>query len=113
MNQQVQTLEQITRLARKLRAQIPQVGAHYDALNAEIYRDGALSERQKRLMALCVAVTHGCTGCMLFQAQRALETGAGREEILEVLAVAVGLGGSMASSKTAQVMAFLEEKGMV
>ena len=113
MENQAETLEEITRLARKLRAHLPEIGSHYDALSEEIYRDGALSARQKRLMALAVAVTHGCVGCMLFQAERALALGAGRQEVIETLAVAVGLGGSMASSKTAHVMAYLEQKGLV
>ena len=113
MERQTETLEEITRLARKLRAQMPQVGVHYDAMSEEIYSDGALTARHKRLMALAVAVTHGCVGCMLFQVQQALDLGAGREEIMEALAVAVGLGGSMASSKTAHVMAFLEQEGLV
>ena len=103
MEQPDKALEQITQHARKLRKHLPEMGVHYDALNAGIYRDGAL----------CPAVTQGCTGCMLFQAQQALDLGADREQIFETLAVAVGLGGSMASSKSAQVMAFLEQKGLV
>ncbi|MBI9086931.1 MAG: carboxymuconolactone decarboxylase family protein [Desulfobacterales bacterium] len=113
MDNQTGTLEEITRHARNLRKHLPEMGKHYDALNTEIYRDGALTARHKRLMALSVAVTHGCIGCMLFQAEQSLELGASREEVIEALAVAVGLGGSMASSKSAQVMAFLEQKGLV
>ena len=113
MDNQSRTLEEITRLARRFRDKLPEVDRHYNALNAEIYRDGALSARQKRLMALAVAVTNGCVGCMLFQVQAALDLGASREELFETLAVAVGLGGSMASSKTATVMAYLEQKGVV
>lgn len=110
MEDPARTLEEITRLARRFREQMPEVDRPYNDLNAEVYRDGVLSARQKRLMALAVAVTHGCTGCMLFQVEQALALGAGREEVLETLAVAVALGGSMASSKTARVMAYLEQK---
>ncbi len=113
MQNQAYCLEEITRLARKFRDQLPEMNRHYNALNEEIYRDGGLSARHKRLMAVAVAVTNGCTGCMLFQVEAALELGASRQEVLETLAVAVGLGGSMASSKTAQVMAFLEQKGVM
>lgn len=112
MKNQVRTLTEITRLARKFRKGLPNMNKHYNDLNAEIYRDGALAARHKRLMAMAVAVTHGCTGCMLFQVDEAVKLGASLEEVTESLAVAVGLGGSMASSRTAQVMAFLEEKGL-
>ncbi len=107
------TLQEIHRLARAMREHLPEMKAPYNALNEEVYKDGALKARNKRLMALCVAVTHGCTGCMLFQLQQALESGASLEEVLETLAVSVALGGSMASSKAAQVMAYLEQKKLV
>jgi len=113
MEDQARTLAEITRLARRFRDHLPEVDRHYNALSEEVYRDGALAARQKRLTALAVAVTHGCTGCMLFQVEAALELGASREEVAETLAVAVALGGSMASSKTAQVMAYLEQRGIV
>jgi len=113
MENHARALADITRLARKFRDQLPDVNRPYNELNAEVYRDGALPARHKRLIAMAVAVTHGCTGCMLFQVEEALAQGASLEEVYETLAVALGLGGSMASSKTAQVMAYLEEKGLV
>lgn len=87
--------------------------APYDELSARVYAEGAVKAKTKRLMALCAAVTQGCTGCILFQADQALGLGAGVEEISETLAVAVALGGSMASSHAAEAMALLEQKGLL
>ena len=72
MNDPEKILLEITQKARNLRKHMPEMGIHYDALSAEIYRDGALSAKQKRLMALCTAVTHGCEGCMLFSGRSGL-----------------------------------------
>jgi AhpD family alkylhydroperoxidase len=57
----------------------------------EVYRDGALS---KRLMAMAIAFGAGCRNCILGQSMYALETGATKEEILEVISVVVSIRGT-------------------
>jgi AhpD family alkylhydroperoxidase len=96
-----------------VKAAQPEMARAYDEMNGETYADGALSGRMKRLAALTAAITHGCEGCMLFQAEEAIRLGAGAEEIVECCAVAVALAGSMGSSKTAVVVELLREKGML
>lgn len=113
MKNQDENLKEITRLARLWRNLMPEFKAGYEESNAEAYKDGSLSAKNKRLMAVAVSISQGCTGCMLFQTQAALDLGATKDELLETMAVAVALGGSMASSKTAQVAAFLEQKGIL
>jgi AhpD family alkylhydroperoxidase len=97
-------------LFRKL---MPEVGETYDELPSEAYKDGELSGKVKRLMALSAALTHGCRGCILFQTERALNLGASVREILESCAVAVSLGGTMAAAETTRVVALLREKGLI
>ena len=89
----------------------PRVGELYDELSEEAYREGALSTKHKRLMALVGALVHGCEACILFQSEKALAAGAGLEEISEACSVAISLGGTMAAGQTCRLMRFLEERG--
>ena len=92
---------------------MPEIARAYDELPSEVYKDGALSGKTKRLMALCGALVHGCQGCQLAQADMALELGASVDEILEACAVAISLGGTMGAAETTNVVQFLKDKGVV
>ena len=92
---------------------MPEVGGAHDALAQEVYKDGALTGKIKRLMALSAALTHGCDGCMMFQAKQALSLGATKDEILEAASVAVTLGGTMGAAETAKIIAYLREKELI
>ena len=92
---------------------LPDVAKAYDELPMEVYKDGALPGKIKRLMALTGALVHGCRSCLLFQTDQALAAGATVEEILEACAVAVSLGGTMGAGETTRVVEFLHEKGLL
>lgn len=92
---------------------MPDIARAYDELPMEVYKDGVLSGKIKRLMAVVGALVHGCRACMLFQTEEALSLGATAEEILEACAVAISLGGTMGAGETTRVVQFLEEKGLL
>ena len=64
MENQVKLLETIHDRFESYKRLIPDVGGAYDQLPAEVYKGGALEGKAKRLMALCAALTHGCTACI-------------------------------------------------
>ncbi len=105
--------EQIDDMWDLYRKCLPDVGKAYEELPMEVYKDGVLSGKIKRLMALTGALVHGCRACVLFQADKALAAGAAVEEILEACAVAVSLGGTMGAGETTRVVKFLDEKGLL
>jgi AhpD family alkylhydroperoxidase len=92
---------------------LPEVGKAYDELPTEVYKDGALPGKYKRLMALAGALVHGCRACILFQTEQALAAGATVEEILETCSVAISLGGTMGAGETTRVVEYLVEKGLL
>ncbi len=92
---------------------MPDVARAYDELPMEVFKDGVLSGKMKRLMALVGALVRGCRACILFQTGEALSLGATAEEILEACAVAVSLGGTMGAGETTRVVRVLEEKGLL
>ena len=71
----------------------------YDAMTGNAYAGGRLDAKTKRLIAIAIAVTHGCRACMLSQTGHALKLGADAEEILEACAVSLSIGGTMAAGE--------------
>ncbi|MGE4193342.1 MAG: carboxymuconolactone decarboxylase family protein [Pseudodesulfovibrio sp.] len=92
---------------------MPELTQAQEAHTMEVYKDGEVGGKHKRLMALVGALVSGCRGCILFQTNAALELGATAGEILESCAVAVSLGGTMASANTARVIEYLVENGVM
>jgi AhpD family alkylhydroperoxidase len=54
---------------------------------------GALDAKTKELLALAIAIAIRCEGCITFHVHDALALGATRDEIVEVVGVAVCMGG--------------------
>lgn len=77
----------------------------------EVYRDGALNSKVKRLMALAVALGAGCRNCVLGQTMYALENGATRDEVLETISVVVSMRGTTGVAESLRVIQLLDELG--
>ena len=63
-------------------AEAPDVMTSFMGLHQAVTADGALSKRTKELMALAIAITVRCDGCIAFHVKDALEAGATRGEIV-------------------------------
>ena len=98
---------------QKFKELMPGIGAKYAEDTSEVYKDGALDAKTKRLMALTGALVHGCTACILAQTDRALESGGSAEEIIEACAVAMSLGGTKAAGESTCVIQYLGELGII
>jgi len=85
--------------------------AVYTAFRQAVYKDGVLSQKMKRLIALACGLQAGCTRCIQGQTRDAVSAGATKEEILETVAVAVVMGGTAVSAETWRVVKVLEELG--
>lgn len=92
---------------------MPEVGDLYDHFYGEVYKDGTVKAKEKRLIAMVGALVSGCRACMLYQTEEALNLGATVDEILETCAVAISLGGTMAAGETTHIMGFLKELGKI
>ncbi|MGF1560792.1 MAG: carboxymuconolactone decarboxylase family protein [Geminicoccaceae bacterium] len=67
-------------------------GLHHGAM-----ADGALDVKTKELIALAIAVAVRCDGCIAHHARACVAAGATREEVSEMLGVAVLMGGGPAT----------------
>jgi len=83
----------------------------YTAFRQGVYKDGALSLKIKRLIALACGLQSGCTRCVQGQTKDAIAAGATKEEVLEAVSVAVVMGGTAVSAETWRVVKVIEEIG--
>lgn len=79
--------------SRDLRRLIPDVYAGYVAMSAAAMTAGALDVRTKELVALAIAVSKQCDGCMASHARGAARAGATEEEVAEAIGVAIMMNG--------------------
>lgn len=79
--------------ARELREHIPDVIGAYADMQRAAMGEGALPARVKELIALAIAVTRECDGCIASHARGAVKHGATEPEVAEALGVAVMMNG--------------------
>lgn len=90
---------------------IPVVGKTHQMFNKEIFADGALSGKTKRLMGIAVGVKSGAFSCTIRQTVNALNLGATKEEVMEAVSVAIAMGGTSVIEHAGRVVKVLEELG--
>ena len=66
---------------------------HFGGLHMEAIKDGALSSLTKELIALGIAITVRCDGCIAYHVHDALHAGATPAQIRETIGVAILMGG--------------------
>ncbi len=61
-------------------------------MSEETFKEGALSRKQKELIAIGISVITNCESCMQWHIGQALEVGATEKEIIEAIEVAIEMG---------------------
>lgn len=89
--------EELRRPTRELRHAIPRVYAGYKELHDAALAPGALDTRTKELIALAIAVSKECDGCIAAHAHAAVQHGATLEEAAEVMGVTFLMNGGPAT----------------
>lgn len=94
--------------ANLFKAAPEQMGA-FRTLMVAASKDGAVSARHKELTALAIAIAMRCEGCILHHIEAARRHGAQREEVVEIICVAVEMGGGPATVYGATALAAFDE----
>jgi len=76
----------------------------YQALSGAGAKTAKLDPKTRELIALAVAVTRQCDGCIIVHTDAALKYGATREEIAEALGVAVAVNAGATLVYSARVI---------
>lgn len=83
---------------KELRRRIPDVYDGFLKTSRTALVDGALSAKHKELIALALAVSEHCEGCIAYHARGAARRGATDQEVAEALGVTILIGGGPAAS---------------
>jgi AhpD family alkylhydroperoxidase len=85
--------EHLNEMIERLGEAAPETMAGFGQLHEAGAADGALDGKTKELIALAIGIAVHCDGCISYHTHDALEAGASREEIVDVIGVAVMMGG--------------------
>ena len=111
MESQVELNEERVKLLDKFKKVFSELMVPESAKWEVVYKEGALSSKVKRLIALGIALRAGCTNCILGQTMRSLEAGATKDEILETVSVQLAMSGTTGIAESLRVIKLLDELG--
>lgn len=97
-----------TQLA-KLRKEMPEVMAGFSSMAQAATKDGVLDKKTKELIAMALAVANHCPGCIGFHSQTLVKLKTSREELVEMLGMAVYMGGGPSLMYAAEALEAFEE----
>ncbi len=83
----------INQYTHQLRKLVPDATAGFSALAGAATQEGLMSKKQKELVAVAISVAVQCDACIGFHTKALVKLGATREELAEVLAMNLYLGG--------------------
>jgi AhpD family alkylhydroperoxidase len=78
---------------RELRKEAGDTMAGFSTMTQAAMKDGAVSKKTKEFIALALGVAARCDGCLGYHAEALVKLGATRQEVAEVLGVAIQMGG--------------------
>ena len=87
----------------------PSVLSPYSQLVKAASADAALDSKTKELMAFSISIAIRCEDCIVFHLRAALKHGAGRDEVIDAISVAIEMGGGPSVVYGGRALEALEE----
>lgn len=94
---------------RALNALIPDTARAFGALGKAVKEGGTLDFKSKEFVALGISVAIRCEPCIGLHVEALIRSGASREEVGDVLAMAIQMGGGPAMMYAAKALACYDE----
>lgn len=94
--------------ADQMRQLTPDMMTGFGTLFGKVMKEGALTVKQKELVAVGIALAVQCEPCIVLHIDKALDAGASKDEILEAAQVAVLMAGGPAYTHMPKVIEALE-----
>jgi AhpD family alkylhydroperoxidase len=107
--------KELSQWMEKLGQAIPGPMQAFGQLHEQTIKAGALDSKTKELIALGIAITVRCDGCIAYHVHDALQAGAKAVEIAETVSVAVLMGGGPSvvyGIEAMQALAQFTEQGL-
>ena len=80
----------------KFRRERPDTGRAFTSMHHASMSEGSLTVREKELIALAIGISKQCVDCIGYHVQAAAKAGASRDDISDVISIAVYMGGGPA-----------------
>jgi len=93
----------------KLREKAPEVMKGLGMMAMSAKKAGALDEKTKELIALGIGIANHCDGCIGFHTKTLVKLGTTREEFIEMLSVAIYMGGGPSVMYAVEALQAYEE----
>jgi AhpD family alkylhydroperoxidase len=93
----VDVQNELAPIARDLRTAIPDVIKAFSGLHAAAFAEGVIDVKTKELIALALAVSQQCDGCIAAHARGAARRGATEAEVAETIGVVILMNGGPAT----------------
>lgn len=87
----------------------PQLFSGFSKIASVASAQGTFSAAQRELIAVAIAVSKGCDDCILFHIDAAKRHGAEEKQLVEVLEVAIEMGGGPAVMYGAKALEVMRE----
>lgn len=81
----------------------------FKTTSLEAMKAGAIDQKTKEFIALAIGINRQCDGCIGFHTKRLVKMGTTREEFIEVLKVAIYMGGGPGSNYAADALRAFEQ----
>jgi AhpD family alkylhydroperoxidase len=81
----------------------------FQSISHAATKSGVLDEKTKELIALAIGVAKQCDGCIGFHVKKLVKLGVKKEELIEMLNVAVYMGGGPALMYAADTILAFEQ----
>jgi AhpD family alkylhydroperoxidase len=101
--------QEISKALSVFRKQSEEPMAGFDTMAKSAMAGGVISALDKELIATAIAVSSRCDGCIGFHVRSLVRLGATREQINEMLAVTVYMGGGPSLMYAAEVLNAFDE----
>ena len=109
MNEDVKAFyEKFTADTEKMKQMAPDMMAGFGGMFQKVMTEGALTVREKELIALAIGVAVKCKPCIYLHVKKSLGVGATKEEVLEAAQVAVMMAGGPGFTHIPEVIDAIE-----
>lgn len=95
----------------QLRKDIPDTMKGFSQLAQAANHNGSLAQKQKELIAMGIGIAVRCQGCLAFHAKALVNLGCTRAEFMEMLQVAIYMGGGPSVMTAAEALQAYEAFG--
>lgn len=104
-------LTKFSKDSEKMKSEASSMVNAFTGLFVKTMAEGAMTVKQKELVAVGIAVAKQCEPCIKLHVQKCLAAGANRQQILEAAGVAVMMGGGPSYTHIPIVVEALDELG--